>query len=83
MQKPPNQRERVLDWLKQGKTLTRYEALTELGIFELSARIVELQQQGNKITSKMIKVQNRWGEKCNVASYSLEIGEREKWSLVK
>ena len=75
MQKPPTQRERVLDWLKQGKTLTRYEALTELGIFELSARIVELKQEGHKIETEMIEVRNRWGEKCRVASYSMEINK--------
>ena len=72
MQKPPTQRERVLDWLKQGKTLTRFEGLLELGIFELPARIVELKREGHKIESSMIEVRNRWGEKCRVASYSME-----------
>lgn len=68
-----SQKTRVLEWLQEGKTLTRLQALTELGIFELSARMVELQRDGHKIKSESITVQNRWGEKCRVAQYWMEV----------
>lgn len=67
------QKQRVLNWLQEGKTLTRLQALTELGIFELSARLIELKQDGHKIKSESITVQNRWGEKCRVAQYWMEV----------
>ena len=67
------QKARVLSWLKEGKTLTRLQALTELGIFELSSRIGELQKDGHNIKSESITVQNRWGEKCRVAQYWMEV----------
>ncbi len=67
------QKTRVLQWLQEGKTLTRLQALTELGIFELSARMIELKQDGHKIKSESITVQNRWGEKCRVAQYWMEV----------
>lgn len=68
-----SQKTRVLTWLQEGKTLTRLQALTELGIFELSARMIELKQDGHKIKSESITVQNRWGEKCRVAQYWMEV----------
>lgn len=68
-----SQKTRVLQWLQEGKTLTRLQALTELGVFELSSRIGELQDDGNKIKVDMISVQNRWGEKCRVAQYWMEV----------
>lgn len=68
-----SQKTRVLHWLQEGKTLTRLQALTELGIFELASRILELKQDGHKIKSESITVQNRWGEKCRVAQYWMEV----------
>lgn len=67
------QKTRVLQWLQEGKTLTRLQALTELGIFELSARLIELKRDGHKIKSESITVQNRWGEKCRVAQYWMDV----------
>jgi hypothetical protein len=47
-------------------------ALTELGIFRLAARVRDLKDDGHKIVKNTIKVQNKFGEPCAVASYSLE-----------
>ena len=69
------QKQRVLSWLQEGKTLTRLQALTELGVFELASRLLELKRDGHKIKSESITVQNRWGEKCRVAQYSLEMNK--------
>lgn len=67
------QKARVLQWLQEGKTLTRLQALAELGIFELASRILELKRDGHDIRSESITVQNRWGEKCRVAQYWMEV----------
>lgn len=57
--KPPSQETRLL-------------ALTELGIFELSARIKSLEAAGNVINRKTVTVTNRWGEKTSVKEYWIE-----------
>jgi hypothetical protein len=45
------QRERVLNVLKSGRTLTAAEALSRYGIVNLRARIDELRQEGFRINS--------------------------------
>ena len=45
------QRERVLNVLKSGRTLTAAEALSRYGIANLRARIDELRQEGVRINS--------------------------------
>lgn len=64
-----SQTSRLREHLDSGKTITRLEALTELGIFELSARIIELKQSGYNVAGKMIRVVNRFGEECRVKEY--------------
>lgn len=71
-QKPPSQEARLLAWLRNGMTITRLLALTELGIFELSARIKSLEAAGNVINRQTITVINRWGEKTRVKEYWIE-----------
>ena len=66
-----SQRERLLDHLQSGDTIDRLRALTELGIFELSARIIDLEEQGFNIDKKRKTVANRWGEKIRVVEYRL------------
>jgi hypothetical protein len=66
------QNQRLLDWLKQWKTITPMEAWQELGIYRLGARAWDLKQAGHPIKSKLVKVQNRWGETIKVAQYWME-----------
>ena len=63
--------DRVLSYLEQGKKLTQFEAMNELGIMRLASRISDLNRDGHHIEKKMIEVTNRWGEKCHVAQYTL------------
>ena len=46
------QNQRILDYLKSGKTLTPLEALNKFGCLRLSARIFNLREQGNAIITK-------------------------------
>lgn len=68
------QRMRIMKHLKEGKTLTSLQAMTELGIMTLPSRISELRRRGEPIKKNMIAVQNRYGEYVRIAEYSLEKG---------
>lgn len=65
------QKQRVLQYLKEFGSITRLQAATDLGCFELSSRIGELETEGNKIKHERITVLNRYGDKCSVAKYTL------------
>lgn len=66
-----NQAQRLLNHFNEGKTIDRLRALNELGIFELSARLIDLQNAGYKFNKERKRVTNRFGEKCTVVEYSL------------
>lgn len=53
-----SQNNQILNALKRGRKLTPIDALTEFGCFRLSARILELREQGFGIKSKLIKSSN-------------------------
>ena len=64
-----SQKDRVLQYLKQGKTLTRLNAWDELGVIETPARIHELRADGHDIQSTRKQVLNRYGETVNIAEW--------------
>ena len=65
------QKQRILDYLKAGKVLTRLNSWVELGIIEAPARICELKQDGVPIDTNFVYVINRYGEKCRIAKWSI------------
>jgi hypothetical protein len=65
------QANRLLEHMQQGKAIDRLSALVELGVFELSARIIDLQNAGHSINKTRKQIINRFGEKANVVEYSL------------
>ncbi len=70
----PTQAERILDYMHEHQGITQFDALNKLGVMRLASRISELRRNGYDITSKMVKVQNRYGETCRVKRYSLKDG---------
>ena len=48
------QNQKILDYLKSGKTLTPLVALEKFGCFRLSARIYNLREQGNAIITNNV-----------------------------
>ena len=48
------------------------EALDGLGIYRLSARILELRKLGYDIKTHKIDITNRYGDICRVAKYVME-----------
>ena len=68
----PTQTDRVLERLKKAP-LTQLEALTELGVMRLGARILELREAGHEIETETVEVATRiTGETARVARYRLQ-----------
>ena len=67
-----SQKERILDYLKSGKVLTRLNSWETLGVLEAPARISELRQDGWAIRTDMVSVKNRYFEDCRIARWSLD-----------
>ena len=65
------QQDRILEYLKEGKTLTRLNAWDNLGILEAPARISELRNKGHQIQTGFKTVLNRYGEKVKIAEWRL------------
>lgn len=65
----PSQYDLIKDHLESGKTLTRLEALSELGIMNPTARISELRADGIPVETRMVGVYNRWDAKVKVAQW--------------
>ena len=64
-----SQKERILEHLQDGNRLCRLDTWEKLGIIEAPARISELRKEGHPISTKMITVVNRYGEKVRVAEW--------------
>jgi hypothetical protein len=62
--------ESLLDYLTRHGSITPNEALSELGIGRLAARILELKERGFGIVTEIIEVATRHGT-AKVARYSI------------
>ena len=64
--------QRLLAYLLNGWAITPLVSWQRLGIYRLAARIHDLKRDGWEIQSTMQSVQNRFGEKIQVAEYRLK-----------
>lgn len=62
---------RILRYMEENGSITPLDALNYTGCFRLASRISDLRKEGYEIDREMVTVQNKYGEKCTVASYSL------------
>lgn len=67
-----NQREQIIQYIKDFGSITSYEAYIDLGITQLATRIKELKEQGYTFKCEWIKKRNRYGKKVNFKKYKLE-----------
>ncbi len=67
----PTQEQRVLDYINRFGSITQREAYLDLSIMRLASRISSLRKKGYPITSRMITVENRFGEKVHIKRYSM------------
>lgn len=65
------QTDQVYKYLKDFGAITPLDALRDLGIFRLGARVFELRDRGIKVETTMISVKNRYGGTTRIAKYTL------------
>ena len=68
------QNERVLKYMKDFGTITQLQALSDLGVMRLGARIYDLKRAGHMISRRMVTRKNRYGEAVSFAEYRSEDG---------
>lgn len=64
-------KDRVLQYLKENKSITSLEAIEEFGATRLSAIIYNLRKEHN-ITTQYETSKNRYGDSVSYARYKLE-----------
>lgn len=68
------QKEMVLKYMTDFGSITPLEAIRDLGVYRLSARIANLREDGHIIRSELVSVNTRYeGKKSHVARYSLVV----------
>jgi len=63
-----SQNKQIANYLNKGKKLTTLDALNKFGCFRLASRINDLRNDGMKISTKIIKLENN----KQIAQYSLK-----------
>ena len=72
--KKMTQCEKILGFMQTHKRgITPLQAMNHFGCMRLSSRIHDLREQGYNITSDIVEVKNRYGEKCRVSQYRLVV----------
>ena len=66
------QTERIEKYMQDFGSITALEAMRDLGIMRLSARIWDLKHEGRRITARIEKSRNRYGEPVHFYRYSFE-----------
>lgn len=74
----PTQNERILNYINDFGSITQLEALRDLGVMRLASRISDLRKNGWSIVSQREAVENRYGEKCYIKRYRLEVSEYDE-----
>ena len=70
--KKGTQKHTLYNYLKEGKRISTFNAMYDLGIADLQGVIRQLKDIGVNIQSKYITVNTRYGNTANVKSYWLE-----------
>jgi hypothetical protein len=71
MAKKITQRDRVIQFMREHGSITAYEAFTEIGCTQLSARICELEAEGYVFDKELIKTKNRYGDNTHYYRYRI------------
>lgn len=66
-----NQRQRIINYIREFGSITSYDAYKDLGITQLATRIKELKEQGYEFTTKWESRENRYKEKTDYKRYYL------------
>ena len=63
--------EKVLKYMKDFGSINPQQAMADLGVMRLGARIYDLKRGGVKIKRRMVSGKNRYGDAVSFAEYSL------------
>lgn len=66
-----NQKQQVMEYIRRYGSITTLQAIDDLGILRLGARISELRKQGYNIAATVEKGKNRNGEETRYHRYFL------------
>ena len=69
----PPQCRRVLEFLDNHDSINPMQALNELGIMRLAARIDDLEWMGYPFDREIVRAKNRFGEPVRYAKYSRKV----------
>jgi hypothetical protein len=75
--------DRVLQYMRDFGSINPLQALGDLGVMRLGARIYDLKKEGHAISRKMVTRKNRYGEAVSYAQYTLEyttVGGSAEWN---
>ena len=72
LKKMPHQCERLISYIEKNGQISTMQAITELGIINPSARVMELRRAGKNIKTTIVERKNRFGEPCRYAVYTIE-----------
>lgn len=75
-----NTQKRVFDYINEFGSITSLQAFVDLGESRLSARVWELKAKNINISSEMVEVTNRFGEKRHVKKYFISGNKGKKRS---
>lgn len=64
--------ERVLKYMQDFGSVNPQQAMADLGVMRLAARVSDLRSGGHKIGRRMVAAKNRYGETVRFAEYRLE-----------
>lgn len=67
-----NQKQRIIKYINDFGSITSLEAMRDLGITQLGARIDGLQKDGYTFKKEWERAKNRYGEDVDYKRYSLE-----------
>lgn len=66
------QKERIIKYIADFGSITQLEAMKDLGIMRLSARIWDIRHDGLKIKAEVETSKNRYGEPIHYNRYSFK-----------
>lgn len=64
--------ERILKFMKEHGSINPMQAMKDLGVMRLAARVADLKKAGYKISRRTVTGRNRYGEPVSYAEYRLE-----------
>ena len=76
----PTQKEQIVKYMKEHGSITRLDSSCKLFIFELSARIVELEKMGWTFKKERESRKNKYGQTKTFTRYSIVKEGLDLWA---